>query len=76
MINKVNKKHALHGREEIIMKITATKVAQHLDISVPTLNNWYKWYMNDEFDKPKDVILPSHRIGSEQLDIEIKRLTP
>lgn len=61
MINKVNKKHVLHGREEIIMKITATKVAQHLDISVPTLNNWYKWYMNDEFDKPKDVpILPKY----------------
>ncbi len=43
------------------MKMTATKVAHHLDISVSTLNSWYKWYMNDEFDKPKDVpILPKY----------------
>ena len=36
-------------------KLSATKVAQHLDISVPTLNSWYKWYLNDEFKKPKGV---------------------
>ena len=34
--------------------LTATKVAQHLDISVPTLNNWYRWY-NQEASKLKDV---------------------
>ena len=32
--------------------LTATKVAQYLDISVPTLNNWYKWYGNSEYEKP------------------------
>lgn len=37
------------------MKLTATKVAQELDVSVPTLNNWYKWYMNDDYDKPDDT---------------------
>ena len=36
-------------------KLTATKVAQYLDISVPTLNNWYKWYNNPEYEKPKDT---------------------
>ena len=36
-------------------KLTATKVAQYLDISVPTLNNWYKWYNNPEYDKPKNT---------------------
>lgn len=35
--------------------LTATKVAQHLDISVPTLNNWYKWYNNQEFEKPENT---------------------
>ena len=42
-------------------KLTATKVAQHLDISVPTLNNWYKWYNNPQYEKPKDVpVLPKY----------------
>ena len=36
-------------------KLTATKVAQYLDISVPTLNNWYKWYNNPKYEKPKDT---------------------
>lgn len=41
--------------------LTATKVAQHLDISVPTLNNWYKWYNNPDFEKPEDTPeLPSY----------------
>ena len=35
--------------------LTATKVAQYLDISVPTLNNWYKWYSNPEYEKPKNT---------------------
>ncbi len=34
-------------------KLTATKVAQHLDISVPTFNNWYNWYNNPKYEKPK-----------------------
>lgn len=42
-------------------KLTATKVAQHLDISVPTLTNWYKWYNNPEYDKPENTPeLPSY----------------
>ncbi len=36
-------------------KLTATKVTQYLDISVPTLNNWYKWYNNPQYEKPKDI---------------------
>lgn len=37
------------------MKMTSSRVAQHLDISVATLNNWYKWYNNPEFKKPDNT---------------------
>ena len=36
-------------------KLSANKVAQTLDISVVTLNNWYRWYHSDEFIKPLDT---------------------
>ena len=35
--------------------MTATKVSQYLDISVPTLNNWYKWYNNPRYEKPANM---------------------
>lgn len=38
-----------------MQKITATKISQFLNISVATLNSWYKWYNNEEFSKPKDT---------------------
>jgi hypothetical protein len=38
-----------------LKKLTATRVAQHLDISVPTLTNWYRWYNNPDYDKPSNV---------------------
>ena len=42
-------------------KLTATKVAQALDISVPTLNNWYRWYLDKDIEKPKNTpILPMY----------------
>lgn len=34
---------------------TTTKVAQHLDITVVTLTNWYKWYNDPEQFKPKGM---------------------
>lgn len=34
---------------------TATKISQFLDISVPTLNSWYKWYNDPTFVKPIDT---------------------
>jgi hypothetical protein len=34
--------------------LTASKVAQCLDISVKTLNNWYIWFYDDNIEKPKD----------------------
>ena len=42
-------------------QLSSNKVAQHLDISVATLNNWYKWYNNLEFKKPENTPeLPSY----------------
>ena len=34
-------------------RITATKITQFLDISVQTLNSWYAWYNDPEFEKPE-----------------------
>ena len=34
--------------------LTASKVAQELDISTKTLNNWYIWYYDDTIEKPKN----------------------
>lgn len=49
------------------MKLTATKISQHLDISVSTLNSWYAWYMNDDYEKPKDVpILPKYEQSGQR----------
>ncbi len=36
-------------------KITVNKVALHLDVAVTTLNNWYKWYQDPQFEKPEDM---------------------
>ena len=36
-------------------KITATKISQYLNISVVTLNYWYKWYNDSKSVKPKDT---------------------
>lgn len=34
------------------MKLSANKVAQHLDITLNTLNNWYKWASDPETEIP------------------------
>lgn len=40
----------------------ANKVAQHLDISVVTLGNWYSWYRDLNSPKPSDTpILPEYK---------------
>ena len=36
-------------------KLKAIEIAYELKISVTTLNNWYKWYMDDEMEKPDNV---------------------
>ena len=48
-------------------KLTATKVAQHLDISMMTLNNWYRWYLDPDTEKPKDMPkLPMYEQSKER----------
>lgn len=34
--------------------LTASKVANQLDIAVKTLTNWYKWYQDSSIEKPED----------------------
>lgn len=34
--------------------LSASRVANSLDISVKTLTNWYKWYLDDSIEKPDD----------------------
>lgn len=34
--------------------LTASKVANALDISPKTLNNWYKWYFDSAIEKPEN----------------------
>lgn len=34
--------------------VNATQLSQYLNVSVPTINIWYKWYFGD-FPKPDDV---------------------
>lgn len=41
--------------------MTASEVCNNLGISVKTLTNWYKWYYNDDFEKPKNIpVLPMY----------------
>jgi hypothetical protein len=41
--------------------LSATKIAQALDISVVTLTNWYKWYKDANIKKPDNVpVLPGY----------------
>lgn len=35
--------------------LTASKVANQLDISVTTLNHWYGWYRAEDIEKPEGV---------------------
>lgn len=48
-------------------KLTANKVAQHLDIAVKTLDSWYKFYNDPEIEKPEDMPeLPAYQQETER----------
>ena len=50
---------------------SANKISQYLDISVQTLNSWYKWYNDESIVKPPDTpFLPPY----EQASTRGKRL--
>lgn len=52
------------------MKLSINKVAQHLDISVKTLEGWYGWYNNPEMEKPENTpVLPAY----EQAGVRTQR---
>jgi hypothetical protein len=47
--------------------ITASKVANALDISVKTLTTWYKWYNDPDEVKPDNMpILPDYKQKNPQ----------
>lgn len=47
-------------------RYSASKIAAFLDVSVVTLNNWYKWYYG-EFEKPADTpVLPMYFRASDR----------
>jgi hypothetical protein len=36
------------------------QVAQILDLSTNTIKRWYKWYENDDYEKPIELKLPKY----------------
>lgn len=38
-----------------VIRLTIAKVAQYLDTTVDTIENWYAWYRNPEYEKPYDT---------------------
>jgi transposase-like protein len=47
-------------------KISLRKVALKIDISTETLRRWYKWYEDDDYEKPEGLELPSYTVDSRQ----------
>lgn len=43
---------------------STARAAQILDISTITLKRWYKWYEDDNYDKPTGLVLPKYTIDS------------
>lgn len=41
-------------------RYSTSRVAQILDVSVATLNRWYKWYESDDYEKPVGLKLPKY----------------
>lgn len=41
-------------------RYSTSRVAQILDVSVATLNRWYKWYESDDYEKPVGLKLPQY----------------
>lgn len=39
---------------------STNRTAMILDVSAGTLKRWYKWYEDDDFEKPKDLKLPPY----------------
>ena len=40
--------------------ISISKMAQVIGVSTNTIKRWYKWYEDDDFEKPKDLVLPEY----------------
>lgn len=54
---------------EPIKRLNASKVARELDISVATLNNWYRWYNDPQFEKPPlTPALPLYQVKIKFVD--------
>lgn len=42
--------------------MSIARVAQVLDLSTQTLQNWYKWYEDESYVKPQELKLPPYKI--------------
>ena len=40
--------------------LSINQVSIIIDSSVTTIKRWYKWYEDDNFDKPLDLVLPKY----------------
>ena len=40
--------------------VSISRAAMLIDVSTVTIKRWYKWWENDQFEKPKDLFLPSY----------------
>ena len=44
--------------------ISISKMAQVIGVSTLTIKRWYKWYENDDYEKPEGLVLPSYIIDN------------
>lgn len=48
-------------------------VALHLEVTVDTLYRWYKWWENDNFEKPEGLYLPPYYIKDRKMSKWFKK---
>ena len=41
-------------------RLSISKMAQMLNVSTATVKRWYAWYENENYEKPKDLVLPEY----------------
>lgn len=47
-------------KENGITYYSITTTSALIEVSVPTIKRWYQWYENDDYVKPKGLVLPKY----------------